>query len=1116
MRASNVKDASARKHSHESVAHANKLGLKNPKVLISLLLALLAVAIAGIIWFSNTNATGALSQVNFPKVSIAEGSKFYLNGGKSLTAIKEGELLADNTNGTAVEGSQISNELSNFANSQYGNDAGKNYLTNPNLLSLEKLNNSLHLIPATDSDYWLETIGNRGQISWRWYAKLNNSTSQNKTIKVSGKDLSTGEEFEDDIIATGQIGITNTFKLSDYQVSEGGKWSLDNNTIKTFKVYYCSRQFINQGDTVYNNIELKSSGVDPNGHRYASTTVNWMSTQFGTRIFGYIKNGRIIQVKPGDKIPAGTIAMYCFYKPDKQLKDPTYFAYSGYSYTAFKQLTKETTVSSYVESQPVYGVTKYYTTQTTIPGTQLTAEKYAIRPTYSYDVSKIAYVKDNVSSAAITSQTLGAVPTTNATNNQKYKAVVKSTNTTITNNITADKLSTDRTSGSGNRPSVKLENDIIKVPYASKKLTLSNCFTTNNSTHISALAENGGDKKYGVLAQSSASDITLDLTNLLANTQVGSNCTISFFAEKVNGTNTSDEISDKAVTVKLEVVEGAEQTITYDSNGGTGTVPAVAKANVGKVYNFADGSNLSKDGNSFSCWQVTYTDFDTKLVVKKLFKSNEPIFMPDSLDGNITALALYSGISANKTTQSTSSVYTVTWNANLPEGVSITSWAGASQLSDDMTKNYQKVKLKGSTVALSPAPTINTSTWVFDGWYDAATGGNKLSGQTLAINKNVTYYAHWLNGYTVTFDINAPSGQTCKWGSTTSPNTLTSLAKPTAYVIENPSGVSGSPTCTSDAVYGFDGWYDAVTGGNLIEIGTSTVSGNKTIYAHWTKDVFLAKVSGTNFDPTKTSTYASADITSIADVKAAATTIANGGTNPNTTKYNATNDQYHLFARIGGSSTSTTANDWLECRIIHVGQHDGDGSGLTFQAVHAWNTGYRWDTSWSDGQAPNWSNCTLRTTMNSTIYNTLLYLLKTNIKQVTKKSNATAGTKPNGGSTVETSDKLFILSYTEFVKNSTSSLNWDDASHDGSVYQFWSSKDLSIDSHSSSGSTQQQLLYKLNCDRSGNLIKDSSWLRSVDPYESYRVLEFLKTGYVASRHGSDPSVEYCISPSFAM
>ena len=51
----------------------------------------------------------------------------------------------------------------------------------------------------------------------------------------------------------------------------------------------------------------------------------------------------------------------------------------------------------------------------------------------------------------------------------------------------------------------------------------------------------------------------------------------------------------------------------------------------------------------------------------------------------------------------------------------------------------------------------------------------------------------------------------------------------------------GSPLCTpSRSGYTFDGWYTALSGGSKVTSSTK-VSGNKTVYAHWTKNVIITK-----------------------------------------------------------------------------------------------------------------------------------------------------------------------------------------------------------------------------------------------------------------------------------
>ena len=133
----------------------------------------------------------------------------------------------------------------------------------------------------------------------------------------------------------------------------------------------------------------------------------------------------------------------------------------------------------------------------------------------------------------------------------------------------------------------------------------------------------------------------------------------------------------------------------------------------------------------------------------------------------------------------------------------------------------------------------------FLGWYDAATGGNKI-GTTVTVgsnnhegNQSKTIYAHWsANEYTNTlkYDANggtgAPASQTEKVAY---PNTQS-----TFYVS------SVKPTKTG---YTFTGWYDAATGGNKIgatvTVGSNNYAGNqsKTIYAHWTANHYKLTVN---------------------------------------------------------------------------------------------------------------------------------------------------------------------------------------------------------------------------------------------------------------------------------
>ncbi len=185
-------------------------------------------------------------------------------------------------------------------------------------------------------------------------------------------------------------------------------------------------------------------------------------------------------------------------------------------------------------------------------------------------------------------------------------------------------------------------------------------------------------------------------------------------------------------------------------------------------------------------------------------------------------------------------------------------------------------------------PTPTRSGYTFDGWYTSASGGTEVTSST--VTGNVTLYAHWTEipqttYYTVSYNANggtgAPSAQVKTKGVSL---TLSTIVPTKAYTIyynanggsvspasksvsctfnkwntaSNGSGTSYAPgsTYTADADvtlyaqwtnpsagtlatptrsgYTFDGWYTSASGGSKVT-SSSTVTGNVTLYAHWTE-----------------------------------------------------------------------------------------------------------------------------------------------------------------------------------------------------------------------------------------------------------------------------------------
>ncbi|MCD7748167.1 MAG: InlB B-repeat-containing protein [Firmicutes bacterium] len=147
------------------------------------------------------------------------------------------------------------------------------------------------------------------------------------------------------------------------------------------------------------------------------------------------------------------------------------------------------------------------------------------------------------------------------------------------------------------------------------------------------------------------------------------------------------------------------------------------------------------------------------------------------------------------------STYTVTFNLN---------YTGATGTPASQSVSY------GGTVA---APTSPTRTgYTFTGWYTSMTG-NTVYDFSSSVTSDLTLYAHWsANVYTVSFDLNytgatgAPTSQSVSYGSTAT-----------------------APTSPTRDGYTFAGWYTSASGGSAYSFST-TVTGDITLYAHWTEE----------------------------------------------------------------------------------------------------------------------------------------------------------------------------------------------------------------------------------------------------------------------------------------
>lgn len=501
----------------------------------------------------------------------------------------------------------------------------------------------------------------------------------------------------------------------------------------------------------------------------------------------------------------------------------------------------------------------------------------------------------------------------------------------------------------------------------------------------------------------------------------------------------------------------------------------------------------------------------------------------------------------------------------------------------------------------------------FDGWYDASTGGNKVTSITTTDFGNKTLYARWTPiTYTVKFDKNDTSAtgtmadqtftydaaQNLKTNTFTKPNsTFAGWAEtPTGDVkytdsqqVKNLASTQGASVTlyakwndrqtftvtfntepvigdlrvngafkvgddgrfitisevsvkdgdvlpnpdiedlyripyitTTESDYVFDGWYTLEDGsGERGIIGTTKVTKDITYYAKFVASTtFIApKATSVTANPRRIQGIKYP----IEYVKAAADDIKAKGTG--SAFYSVfndwmTNDSYHLYTLLKSGSSyqdPTNTDSWAEFRIIQVGQHDNDGSGLTFQMVHGLPNTYAFDSAGKTGADLNWASSTLRNSLNNN--GEILSQFDSNLiatsKTVSKKYNTTAGAKPSESTILTSRDTLWILSYTEYQSN-VNTTYWS-KDQLGSTYAFWNH--FSINNDVASDVDQ---LKKLCATRSGTLLKDpentygDSWQRSVSPDNGANALNLGSLGNLNSNGGHGATALRGVNVCFAV
>ena len=196
-------------------------------------------------------------------------------------------------------------------------------------------------------------------------------------------------------------------------------------------------------------------------------------------------------------------------------------------------------------------------------------------------------------------------------------------------------------------------------------------------------------------------------------------------------------------------------------------------------------------------------------------------------------------------------------------------------------------------------------------------------------------------------------------------------------------------------------------------------------------------------------------------------------------------------------SMKLTDGQTLEYRIIGINHDDlADGSGKAGLTFLTTSRGFGSRMNAADTNAGGWEKSELRAKMNSgEIWNLMPSDFQSKVKSVRKLTNNVDGTDKNAAVTA-TSDRLFLLSYSEIVPTS----------HWASGYPWTSSEGTQYEAFKGKVTNNYNSNYAI-------AIGDYWWERSVNPGYSVSFL-FVGSDGDASGNNGDAAYSYCVCPAF--
>ena len=415
------------------------------------------------------------------------------------------------------------------------------------------------------------------------------------------------------------------------------------------------------------------------------------------------------------------------------------------------------------------------------------------------------------------------------------------------------------------------------------KITAGNT-TVNISTTLTAGDEGGSGLKNIQYQISNSSTIPADNDANWKNFRSGASITEA----KIGGTwylytKVTDNAGNRATTIQKSNAYVVNYQILYNANGGNGEPGEQTKTH-GQDLTLS-ATKPTREGYTFLGWSEDSKATSATYSSGGLYKNNKAVTLyavwskgEYSLTVNPNGGTWEGSTGSQQFTQTYGSTKTIS-NPTAPAGYKVTynGNGGSTPSAQTSTKSFTgwttsgAGTLSGTTYTFGAgagtltanyknnAITLQTPTrtgYTFAGWYDAATGGNKVGngGASYTPTKAITLYAHWTaNTYTVAFNGNGNTG-----GSTASVSMTYDTAKNLTANGFTKTGYTFKSWNTKS-----DGTGTTYANSASVKNLTSTNGGTVTLYAQWTKKqvvvTFMRNTSSTDTtSATQTFTYGTA------------------------------------------------------------------------------------------------------------------------------------------------------------------------------------------------------------------------------------------------------------------